>query len=872
MPFNLANLVVTMSGDSSPLKSALAGVKSAVGAAAGGVSNFGGATTATMAEVERSVVSLSQQLTVMSGIPLGRIFSLTSLAGVAAGAGLVAKRFMDLSDEALVMPARLQASGLGARDAYGEFKKFQEVLGDTGVASREAIKSLTEHITMRGPERMRSDYQGMVANAQALSAATGMTLEQTTRWVGMGEDNFENYRRMLRMAGMMVRPHATQAEIMAKVNELARRGYEMMDTQTKTFGAQIQRIKNAFDSMRDAIAMAVGPAITAPIKAFADKLTDVIKRVRDFVNANREVIGSWAKVGMAIASVIASVAVLRAGLFLVRSFGMQAIGALLPIGPALGLIAGPARLLFGLFGGMGGSLMAGWGTAGTAVRVFGATVSGTFGVAWKVIAATAISVWQLGIMFRGIAGAVYGAVAAFMPLSRIVGVFTGGWTLIAMTIGKTIGLVGNFATATGLMTALGTVFVSPFNFLLKGLPYIGQLMAFSLTGPIRLLIGLIPTLGRVIRLAIISTGVGAIIALIGTLLALVVSFIDTGEEGASMFDKLKVFAKPFFDFMKGLWEGIKTEAQVLWMALREGWQGWVGQAQAIVSDLSTSIFGDSQGISNSLTGFWNDYVLPVWKSVSDFLVNLWKNILAEISVVGLRIRVIMLMLIVAFKSIPTVLTWLKDSFIIFLDWLFTNFTNIIYRSVMTAVRYYELLFTAVKDIFLGIVNFISDPSRGLSSAFNFMDTKKAMDKLKKEASGIVDGLDIPKLNLDLVGKDEKKKIADLLGEIDKEKGKARERHDERRKQIMDENEEKKKGRPPRPDLSGGRLIPGGFMDLQAQWKKIQEAAVHGNMETMEQLQKRQLQQTKASHDVLTDIKKNTEPKKPEGSDPLVLGD
>jgi hypothetical protein len=297
MAYNVATLVATFVARDGPLQSALARVRGALAGTFGAIKRVSGATVTpadagnavtAVAGISAAVGGLHAQILGLGGLSVSSLLGLGSVAGLVAGVGSVIRQFMNLHDQMIQVGAQFESRGLDAEKATGEFYALSDSIARTGQVSTETARSLALTAIQKGPDP--TNFERTTKAALAISAATGMSAQRAMQMVNLGEENYHNYQRMLRAAGLQVRQGASYAEIMARVNKLIDVGTGAQERMQKTFTQRIQGLHNSFFSLRQSIGAAIGPGFESALTGVIGSVQNVIDRVKTWVDANREVL------------------------------------------------------------------------------------------------------------------------------------------------------------------------------------------------------------------------------------------------------------------------------------------------------------------------------------------------------------------------------------------------------------------------------------------------------------------------------------------------------------------------------------------------------------------------------------------------------
>lgn len=273
-----------------------------------------------------AIGGIFKNLSQVAGIDLhGAIQGLAAggiLAAASASIFSIIRGSIELSDKLYMLGSRFKSMGMDAESSVASFQKFSFALAETASINRGAAASLMTTALQRGPDP--SKYQEVAQAATAIAAKTGMSNEQVIRMVNLGEENYKNYQRLLKWGGMIVPMHASQADIMARVNDLIRQGTEMQKDQAQTFGATATRLHTAWDGLTVAIGMAIGPPLKAMLIDAMSRVIQVVDRVKDWANEHKGLLATVSEIAGRMLLMGGSIMVFVTAL----NFGLRVFGAL----------------------------------------------------------------------------------------------------------------------------------------------------------------------------------------------------------------------------------------------------------------------------------------------------------------------------------------------------------------------------------------------------------------------------------------------------------------------------------------------------------------------------------------------------------------
>lgn len=371
-----------------------------------------GAVTAGVHGLQASILSLIP-------INLESVLSVATLAGVASGIKSVITLFMSLNDNLQLTTKRFEAMGFEGAKMADEFTKFSKVLANTAAIGDEAARKLAVRAFERGPDP--ANYQAVAKAAAAISARTGMSVDQTIRLVNLGEENYRNYFRLLKLAGLQVQANASQAEVMRRVNLLIDQGTQIQKTAQQTFEGRIVGLENAFLRLREAVSRAMGPVLAEVLTDAITYIQGVVEWTTQWVISHKQLLAQVAlvvkgvvefalvigalvgfmRIATAVFSALRLISIATAvAQWALRLAVMGVTGALrglvstIPVVGLLLAIAGAVLQASGAFDDLQGTFTAVVNFFGNA----GKSIMAGFQVVWKFVATEAQVAWEMLMM------------------------------------------------------------------------------------------------------------------------------------------------------------------------------------------------------------------------------------------------------------------------------------------------------------------------------------------------------------------------------------------------------------------------------------------------------------------------------------------
>jgi hypothetical protein len=419
-------------------------------------------------------------------------------------------------------------------------------------------------------------------------------------------------------------------------------------------------------------------------------------------------------------------------------------------------------------------------------------------------------------------------------------------------------LISQIATLVGQILLAATVvvgFVAAMR-LMSSVMSSMRMVTLALAAAKLILRTAIQGVGTAFRGMLIATGVGALLVLVGVILQASGAIDYLAARFQSWMSGTSGMFSGLIERIRPVWNTIKVEFIIVTEAIRTAW-----------NDLQGNIIEAFDAIGNFVNGvldwFKNAFgsILPSGTQIMTFLRDLWRNFTAELSVLGLRIRLIVQQIIFGFEAIPTVLRWAWDVILAFGKWFATDFKNNMINILGLIGEAFITLGEGVKGVFKGVWAVI----KGGSFSEGFDEFHKQLARLADEARATFKDLNIPKLDLTKVDPERLKTIQDMQGEIDRRKGEAMEGQEQRRRELTDqinaEDEARKLEAAKKaataatpPHLRGGILQSKGFQDLVGVWKKMQEQAAGGTIKPELDIAKKQLSAQQDTNEHLAKIR------------------
>lgn len=741
-----------------------------------------------MSEAAKASQGMFESLSQMTGLNLSNILQLGTLAGLGAAATKLFGDFQQIDTEMAVMPVRLRQAGLAGQEAYEEMKQFRNEVAATGRSTFDQVSDAIDQAMTKGPLKFRAAWKDTVLNAQALSAATGQSIDQSVRLLNLGQQNYTNLGRIFRQVGEQLRPNATQAEYDAALEKIVNRGKAILAAQEDTVSVKLNKVKNVMVMFKNEVAIILGNALKQPLDVIATTVTTVTLVIQQFVADNEQLISVLTRVGGWIMTGVGALLFFKTALFAVK----------LLLGQVGGMLLGPLK--------MGLSMLISAATAaGSAIW------TGIFSplVATRIAMQGLLSVIQGALVTTGVGAILVFAAAILQATGAIDWMIDGVKRLMAWFNDGGKGKLFEWLRAgwnsikneaAVVMHALGTAW---------------------------------DTLVQTIRTAI-DFLMGLFTNLFGVPKVQMSDVVDWAKSKSS----------EVMDFVFRIWNEFILEISVYGLRLQQYWLMYA----VIVENFGTILEWIGDVFRAVLTFIWTlikDHTMAVVTIVTLGFRLIWaimKDLFAMIAPwIGGLIKALLETVMGWFKAF---INWQVETVKGWFEWLRANWRNVGTIIVNTAKEKFKEFIEWGQTKAREFYKFISDRARLKSGrGVDFSETEKEIEETKKALDEISNPFerfmrDMPKLKLEGEAWD---RVQALSKQIDELKNKNRAEFDRIRRQQP-------AGRtrtPVTPRTQGagkpstGRLVRGGFSDLMGQWKKVQEAAVSGQFSTLEGEAKKQ---------------------------------
>ncbi len=743
--------------------------------------------------------SLLDNLTGMTGLKLDNILALGSLAGIGGAMYKLFETFKGMNDEAATLPIRLRQAGGAMGESLASVNTFRDQLASTGRASFAQISEAIDQAATKGPERFRSEWKSTVESAFALSAATGQTVDQSVRLLNLGQQNYTNLGRVFRQIGLQLRPNATKTEYDEALALAVARGRAIQEARDKTIGVQIVKVQNALVTFGRDMANAFGSALEGPFRIIATSITQAAAYIREFVADNQAMFNIFAKVFTGLMLLIGGLVFLKGAL----------LGARVVLGQVGGLLFGPLRAGFGLA--LQGAMTLGRG------------------------------LW-LGVTAPG--------VAANLSMKAL------GKAIQAVFVGTVIGAPLAFAAA--IFQAIGGVdlLIGTCKKLWAFFSGGGGGKVFTWLSEAWIVIQREAEVVWVVLQKGWNSVVEAVGVAIGFLMNLVAGIFGNPKqvlESAASWIQAKFTMVT--NFLWDAWNEFLMEFSVAGLRLQQYWLMYavIVENFGVILDWLGELFASvMKFISEVIRVYWGvgiDFVTATSKALGEYLIALHVGLIKYIgeTVSSLVNRMA--------AWVGQLLAWLVNAITAWFTWLQNNWQTVAARMYLwakkTFLEFVEFAATKAGELY----SYISNPKKLAAKAFDFLTTRKEIDESKKAADEVGDKIGEIKWPAfpPLTG-EAWEKVKQLQAQIEEQK--------RRMKIEMDRLRAQRPGSRNRAagtvagkakDPSTGRQTAGGFGDLLSQWKKVQEAAVGGQFNALEEEAKKQTAGQKEGNQTLAEM-------------------
>lgn len=563
-------------------------------------------------------------------------------------------------------------------------KRMKEYMDKYGISLTNAdgsMKSFREVV-----DNLRSSLGGL-SETEQVAAATAI----------FGKESF---------AGMLAIVNASEADFQKlsdSVNNSAGATERMAAIKLDNLEGDITLLKSATDGLQ----IALGDALLPTFREGTQRITELVTKLTEFINANPELVRQIAKVVTGLlafksAGLAAKLGFLelKGGVLTIQKVlalfkGKTALASVEAVGFA-SKVKGVAKSVTGYFGGIGSA-------AGGVGRAFGQMFAGT----------------KIGNLFSGIGRAVGGVFTRIF--SSVGGVATRAFTGVAGTITRILGRAGA-AIAAGPLGKIGSVIAKGF----------GKLS--TLFGPLQKLGGAIlgpfsGILGKVLPVVGVITLIISAVQILRDNLDKVREVIRNvfGDAGVEVFDKIVSAISNIGSTIQSIF----TDGNL--GGARDFLINLFGEEATGVIDGAITVLQTVWNILSGFIEFVNTYVRPIVEQIFTFILQ---TVLPQIAQAFADWAPTIASIL---QGLATVVSTIAAAIMSVIQFLMPTIQNIISVALTTIQGVVSGALTAIKgivDVFAGI--FTGDWSRvweGVKGIFSGV-----WESLKSIASGVLNGI------------------------------------------------------------------------------------------------------------------------------------
>ena len=563
-------------------------------------------------------------------------------------------------------------------------KRMKEYMDKYGISLTNAdgsMKSFREVV-----DNLRSSLGGL-SETEQVAAATAI----------FGKESF---------AGMLAIVNASEEDfnkLSDSVNNSAGATERMAAIKLDNLEGDITLLKSATDGLQ----IALGDALLPTFREGTQRITELVTKLTEFINANPELVRQIAKVVTGLlafksAGLAAKLGFLelKGGVLTIQKVlalfkGKTALASVEAVGFA-SKVKGVAKSVTGYFGGIGSA-------AGGVGRAFGQMFAGT----------------KIGNLFSGIGRAVGGVFTRIF--SSVGGVATRAFTGVAGTITRILGRAGA-AIAAGPLGKIGSVIAKGF----------GKLS--TLFGPLQKLGGAIlgpfsGILGKVLPVVGVITLIISAVQILRDNLDKVREVIRNvfGDTGVEVFDKIVSAISNIGSTIQSIF----TDGNL--GGARDFLINLFGEEATGVIDGAITVLQTVWNILSGFIEFVNTYVCPIVEQIFTFIVQ---TVLPQIAQAFADWAPTIASIL---QGLATVVSTIATAIMSVIQFLMPTIQNIISVALTTIQGVVSGALTAIKgivDVFAGI--FTGDWSRvweGVKGIFSGV-----WESLKSIASGVLNGI------------------------------------------------------------------------------------------------------------------------------------
>lgn len=563
-------------------------------------------------------------------------------------------------------------------------KKMKEYMDKYGISLTNAdgsMKSFREVV-----DNLRSSLGGL-SETEQVAAATAI----------FGKESF---------AGMLAIVNASEEDfnkLSDSVNNSAGATERMAAIKLDNLEGDITLLKSATDGLQ----IALGDALLPTFREGTQRITELVTKLTEFINANPELVRQIAKVVTGLlafksAGLAAKLGFLelKGGVLTIQKVlalfkGKTALASVEAVGFA-SKVKGVAKSVTGYFGGIGSA-------AGGVGRAFGQMFAGT----------------KIGNLFSGIGRAVGGVFTRIF--SSVGGVATRAFTGVAGTITRILGRAGA-AIAAGPLGKIGSVIAKGFGKLSTLFSPL-QKLGGAILGPFS------GILGKVLPVVGVITLIISAVQILRDNLDKVREVIRNvfGDAGVEVFDKIVSAISNIGSTIQSIF----TDGNL--GGTRDFLINLFGEEATGVIDGAITVLQTVWNILSGFIEFVNTYVRPIVEQIFTFIVQ---TVLPQIAQAFADWAPTIASIL---QGLATVVSTIATAIMSVIQFLMPTIQNIISVALTTIQGVVSGALTAIKgivDVFAGI--FTGDWSRvweGVKGIFSGV-----WESLKSIASGVLNGI------------------------------------------------------------------------------------------------------------------------------------
>jgi hypothetical protein len=348
-----------------------------------------------------------------------------------------------------------------------------------------------------------------------------------------------------------------------------------------------------------------------------------------------------------------------------------------------------------------------------------------------------------------------------------------------------------------------------------------------------------------------ATGIGLVIALASTLFELGGASSQVGGMFSGLWATMKGAFGAISEALAPVVRWLKTEIPILLHAVAQGFSQLILAVVEMGKAVWSVVGPIAEAVGRTFLGVAK-LIASTFGVTANNMSELWTELVAEISVLGLRAKQAVLVIAIGFVGIGQSIRWVWDMLVALGDFVRDSFANAFTNGISRISNSMGILKALVKDLAKAFFDFVKHPWRAPS--FDFSETQAAMAKFNQDMTGEKHAkLDVPEFN---PAGDLKKEFYGTQTEITRLKETSRRDQAAARAKAGLPDGDAKKGESGSPHLKVGTKDKVSISNADAFWKKLQES-VPGD----ESKDHPQLKEAKSTNQWLEKIYKTTEGKK-----------